>query len=114
MTREALPSRRHYTKRAHTFRHDSAKFPLSRSPKRDEEVEREPLFHQPLTKASMRPENQGDVCRAHHVVNVDEGVVDGDDVDRVLLDGGAQHEASDAAEAVDSNLGLRHACGGGS
>ncbi|GMS86854.1 hypothetical protein PENTCL1PPCAC_9029 [Pristionchus entomophagus] len=48
------------------------------------------------------------VEEVHHVVHVDEGVVDGDDLDRVLLDGGAQHETADAAKSVDSDSGLGH------
>lgn len=44
----------------------------------------------------------------HHVLDGDEGVVDGDDLDAVLLDGGTEHEATDAAESVDSNSGLGH------
>ena len=39
-----------------------------------------------------------------HVVEGDEGVVDGDDLD-TLIEGGAEDEATDAAEAVDAQLG---------
>ncbi|GMT15539.1 hypothetical protein PFISCL1PPCAC_6836, partial [Pristionchus fissidentatus] len=48
------------------------------------------------------------VEQVHHVVDVDEGVVDGHHLNGVLLHGGAQHQTADAAKSVDSNSGLRH------
>ena len=40
----------------------------------------------------------------HHVGGVQEGVVDGDDLDGLLQERGTQNEATDAAESIDSNL----------
>ena len=39
-----------------------------------------------------------------HVVNGDEGIVDGDDLDVGHGAGRTEHEATDASEAVDSNF----------
>ena len=44
----------------------------------------------------------------NHVVKIDKRIVDGDNLDRVFLDGGAEHQTSDAAETVDSNCWLAH------
>jgi hypothetical protein len=44
----------------------------------------------------------------HGVVGLDEGVVDRDDFNVAVLDGIAEDDATDATEAVDSNLGLGH------
>ena len=51
---------------------------------------------------------------AYHVLGVEEGVVDGDNLDGALLQGCAEHEASDAAKAagnvVKQSLKLRVRC----
>jgi len=44
----------------------------------------------------------------HHVVKRDEGIIDGDDLG-ALGDGGAENQATDAAESVDTDG--RHCCG---
>lgn len=46
----------------------------------------------------------------YHVVDVEEGVVDGGDLDAVLEHSGAEHETTDATESVDANLRLGHDC----
>lgn len=49
--------------------------------------------------------------QAYHVVKVHEGVVDGSDDDVVVLERGAEHETTDAAEAVDADAS--NVAGGG-
>lgn len=44
----------------------------------------------------------------HSVLNLNEGVVDGNDVDVVVLDGVAEDDATNAAETVDANLDGSH------
>ncbi|KAF1747569.1 hypothetical protein GCK72_024034 [Caenorhabditis remanei] len=43
-----------------------------------------------------------------HVVDRDEWIVDGNNIDAVFLDGGAEDETSDSSESVDSDTWLRH------
>lgn len=43
--------------------------------------------------------------QTYSVLGLDEGVVDGDNLDVGVLDGVAEDNATDATEAVDSNLG---------
>ncbi len=41
--------------------------------------------------------------KMYHVVEVDEGIIDGNDFDGVLLDGGAQHQTTDATKSKKEN-----------
>ena len=50
------------------------------------------------------------VRSTYSVVGFNEGVVDGDDIDVRVLDGVSEDDATDAAEAVDSDLDRRHDC----
>jgi hypothetical protein len=50
---------------------------------------------------------------AHGVVGFDEGVVDGDDIDFIILDGISEDDTADTAETVDANLCWTHDCYGG-
>lgn len=43
--------------------------------------------------------------QTYSVLGLDEGVVDGDNLDIGVLDGVAEDDAADATEAVDSDLG---------
>lgn len=47
-------------------------------------------------------EKGGDSSVMYHVVEVHERVVDGDDLDIGVVHGGAQHNAANAAKAVES------------
>lgn len=49
-----------------------------------------------------------EVVVSYGVGGLNEGVVDGDNINVVKLDGIAEDNASDAAEAVDSDLGGSH------
>lgn len=61
---------------------------------------------------SLRPADcvrgRGEQEATYGVGWVNERVVDGDDVDVIVLDGVTEDNATDATEAVDSNLGLSH------
>jgi hypothetical protein len=46
-------------------------------------------------------------------VGFDEGVVDGDDIDFIILDGISEDNTADTAETVDANLCWTHDCYGG-
>jgi hypothetical protein len=50
---------------------------------------------------------------AHGVVGFDEGVVDGDDIDFIILDGISEDDTTDTAETVDAKLCWSHNCYGG-
>lgn len=50
--------------------------------------------------------NGGD--ETHSVLDLNEGVVDGDNLDVVVLDGVAEDDATNAAETVDANLDGSH------
>ncbi len=56
-----------------------------------------------------RTESRDSLEHVLHVLGVDEGVVDGDDVHHGVLERGAEHQAPDAAEAVDAH---RHGADG--
>ena len=47
---------------------------------------------------------------SYSVVGLDEGVVDGHNLDVVVLDGVAEDDATNAAEAVDANLDSHLVC----
>ena len=52
----------------------------------------------------------------HHVVQVNEGVVDGNDVDLLMRNGVSEDDSSNATEAVDADTGGSHVyvgCEGG-
>jgi hypothetical protein len=61
-------------------------------------------IHDPITRESGG---------AHGVVGFDEGVVDGDDIDFIILDGISEDDTADTAETVDANLCWTHDCYGG-
>jgi hypothetical protein len=46
-------------------------------------------------------------------VGFDEGVVDGDDIDFIILDGISEDDTADTAETVDANLCWTHDYYGG-
>lgn len=46
--------------------------------------------------------------KTYGVLDLNEGVVDGDNLDVVVLDGVAEDDTANAAETVDANLGGSH------
>jgi hypothetical protein len=46
---------------------------------------------------------------SHRVVGLNERVVDGHDIDFIVLDGISEDDTTDTAETVDANLGRGHA-----
>lgn len=53
-------------------------------------------------------EGQQQPAKTHSVFGLDEGVVDGDDLDIGVLDGVAEDDTANATEAVDADLDGSH------
>jgi len=58
----------------------------------------------------MRREHRGGRLVTYGVCWVNEGIVDGNDVDIIVLNSIAEDNAANTTEAVDSDLGWSHDC----
>lgn len=54
--------------------------------------------------------NQEVAMTTYSVLGINEGVVDGDNLNVGVLDGVAEDDTTDAAETVDANLDGSHVC----